>query len=469
VLRQANVTGPGAGVTIGSCGAQVVSGPAAGGGRDLTASSRAVSNDGSHVFFEAVPPGQGCSEPKHLYARVNGGTEHAETLDIGPYKFIAADAHGSQVLLEKPNGENPGLYLYRTGSPPELLPSSGVLLGRVLVVSEDLSTVYTHDINKGGALYRYDVPARKLLFVTQMSVDSELNFYAASPDGRYFYFIAASVAGLPGGGQALETPGAARVGGQTSQVYRYDSAEALVQCMSCASSFDHYEPRLSALFTDKAEHSAITIASANGDYVFFDTPAALLPGDIEEQRAAEGSDSAEHISSNYSVSSDVYEWRRDGVDGCSLLQGCLALITSGHGGFLNTLLGTTSTGRDVFFSTNESLLPSDNDTAGDIYDARVGGGFPEPAHPVECEGDACSTPLALPLAQASATLTALSSGNVAGEIGSRTVSKAGHKPKAKPRCKARRKRRCKAKPRKKAPKRARRALRHAATNGGVGR
>ena len=45
----------------------------------------------------------------------------------------------------------------------------------------------------------------------------------------------------------------------------------------------------------------------------------------------------------------------------------------------------------------EQLTPSDTDSAGDIYDVRVDGGFPPPPpRPVECEGDACSTPGSAP-------------------------------------------------------------------------
>lgn len=44
----------------------------------------------------------------------------------------------------------------------------------------------------------------------------------------------------------LEQPRAA-VRGHTSQVFRYDDAERLIECISCTSGFDP-EPRLSALF-----------------------------------------------------------------------------------------------------------------------------------------------------------------------------------------------------------------------------
>ena len=45
-------------------------------------------------------------------------------------------------------------------------------------------------------------------------------------------------------------------------------------------------------------------------------------------------------------------------------------------------------GRDVFFSTFESLVPQDPDQV-DLYDARMGGGFAPPVSPQECEGESC--------------------------------------------------------------------------------
>ncbi len=426
-LRQANVTGPGSGVTIGSCGATIAdpSGSVQPTAFDNRADgAHAVSVDGSRVFFEAVPTGEGCSEAKHLYVRVNGGEDDAETIDLGAYTFLAANPEGSRVLLVKPTGENPGLYLYKAGSPPEFLPSSeaatqtGQNVGTNLTVSEDLSTVYIRTEAEG--LYRYDVAAKKLLFVTRLEIGGNgRSFHQSSPDGRYYYFVAETVAGLPGGGEELEQPHAA-IHGHTSQVYRYDSAEAVVQCMSCASSFDP-EPRLSALFTE----GGVTTASADGDYVFFDTPAALVPSDVDGEVAPEGSKlrGGEHGSSAYSLSSDVYEWRRDGVDGCAQVQGCLALITSGHGGFLNELLGTTSTGGDVFFATKESLLTSDDDTAEDIYDARIGGGFAEPPRPVECKGDSCSTPFVPPSEVTPSSASFQGAGNLVPEVTSTSTAK----------------------------------------------
>lgn len=55
-------------------------------------------------------------------------------------------------------------------------------------------------------------------------------------------------------------------------------------------------------------------------------------------------------------------------------------------------------GRDVFFTTSEGLVPQDTDGAPDVYDARLGGGFPQQPAPrlQSCAGDACQGPLTNP-------------------------------------------------------------------------
>ena len=57
----------------------------------------------------------------------------------------------------------------------------------------------------------------------------------------------------------------------------------------------------------------------------------------------------------------------------------------------------TPSGKDIFFLTTQGLVPQDTDGAEDIYDARLGSGFPvEAAKPKACEGDACQGPLTNP-------------------------------------------------------------------------
>jgi hypothetical protein len=93
-------------------------------------------------------------------------------------------------------------------------------------------------------------------------------------------------------------------------------------------------------------------------------------------------------------------------------------------------LDASENGSDVFFLTSGQLVPQDTDSAGDIYDARIGGGFPETGlPPAWCVGDACQGPLSNPaplLVPASATfsgpgnITSSSAGNGPGRGRART-------------------------------------------------
>jgi hypothetical protein len=77
------------------------------------------------------------------------------------------------------------------------------------------------------------------------------------------------------------------------------------------------------------------------------------------------------------------------------------------------LLGTDESGRDVFFSTSDSLVPQDTDTQASWYDAREAGGFPAPAPPPACVGDPCQGPLSATPSTPSAGSTGIAEGNLA--------------------------------------------------------
>jgi hypothetical protein len=431
-LRQLNVDSHGA--TIGTCGASIVRGFESFGGI-LDSSRRAVSADGARVFFEASPAGVGC-EGKHLYVRVDGGGEHPETLDLGAARFLAANSEGTRLILEKP-GE---VLLYDAASATTrtLFPTQGTDFGSnhasSIAISSDLGTIY---FPSGGRVpgtdapplepntenfYRYDVAAGTLRFLFQAAFGGEGlgGEEGVTPDGRYYSFLARGVGGLRGGALRLHRGGA--VGPvRSAQLYRYDGAQDVVECLSCASPTDP-EPRLGVQNTGGALTTTMqtdgapqeSFASADGSYAFFETAAALVPADVNGEVPPAETDrgQGEPAQSGSTPSNDVYEWRRAGVDGCAHVQGCVSLITPGTDGYLVALLGTAAEGRDVFFYTSSALLPRDKDTAGDFYDARIGGGFPEPATPVKCEGDACSTPAPAPVDSTPASLVFSGAGNL---------------------------------------------------------
>jgi hypothetical protein len=106
--------------------------------------------------------------------------------------------------------------------------------------------------------------------------------------------------------------------------------------------------------------------TSDGSKVVFQTKEALSAGDINDG------------------GTDVYAWHDDGR---------VSLISDGVAG--GALPWITASGRDIFFSTNAKLTPLDGDVNGDIYDARVGGGFDFTEH-TACAGDGCQAQRSAP-------------------------------------------------------------------------
>jgi hypothetical protein len=104
--------------------------------------------------------------------------------------------------------------------------------------------------------------------------------------------------------------------------------------------------------------------SDDGSKVFFDTAQSLVP------RATNG---------NF----DVYEWH----------DGQLSLISDGQSASNSYFIDSSSDGSDVFLGTHSPLALQDTDVEGDLYDARISGGFPPPAIAPACSGDGCQGPL----------------------------------------------------------------------------
>jgi len=93
------------------------------------------------------------------------------------------------------------------------------------------------------------------------------------------------------------------------------------------------------------------------------------------------------VAEDHNATYDVYQYH----------DGHLQLISGGDGPYDARFADATADGSDVFFITDESLVPGDVDRGGDMYDARIGGGFPETgAAAPECEGEACRPPISRP-------------------------------------------------------------------------
>jgi hypothetical protein len=232
----------------------------------------------------------------------------------------------------------------------------------------------------------------------------------ATGDGEVFAFQTSSP--LPGFNN----------GGGFNQVYRYARASGTLSCVSCppagvaptgGTSEHNFLANGAHLSNDIYDTQAVLDSrglSADGSKVFFDTPSALVPQDVNERR-------------------DVYEWEN----------GHVQLISSGTSAQESFFLDNSASGNDVFFSTTDALSEADTDGSYDVYDARIGGGFATTI-PSSCSTE-CQGPLSAPPAVPSLlTLTSGISGNLARPAAAKAPAKKSKKKLAKKKKKKKKKR-----------------------------
>lgn len=186
----------------------------------------------------------------------------------------------------------------------------------------------------------------------------------STPDGSVFLFKSrASLTGYDSEGFA--------------EIYRYDSATKSLRCLSC-------NP------TGAPAHSDATLQSTVlGTGLIW--PENLRP----DGRRAFFESSEPLVARDGDGLQDVYEWEDQGVGSCSQPGGCLYLISSPQSSRDEHLWAVSRSGDDVFFLSADKLVGTDPDETLSIYDARVGGGFPEPKEAV-CEGEGCRSQLTTP-------------------------------------------------------------------------
>ena len=151
------------------------------------------------------------------------------------------------------------------------------------------------------------------------------------------------------------------------EVFLFDARSGQLRCASCNPSGARpigYASLPSAGEQEPGSNGGFEYRQRNladDGRLFFDSSDALVPGDI-----------------NGKV--DVYEY----TDGHPYL------ISSGTDSHDSSFIDASSSGSDVFFETGAQLVAQDVDPRNDIYDARVGGGFPSSEVPVvPCVGESC--------------------------------------------------------------------------------
>ena len=185
-----------------------------------------------------------------------------------------------------------------------------------------------------------------------------------SADGTVLAFLsAASIGGYDNTDAETGLP--------DTEVYLYDSAADSLLCASCNPTGERptgFASIPGALVNGTTAAYRPRVLSADGRRLFFDSGDALLKGDTNS-------------------APDVYQWEAAGEGGCTDTLGCLAPISGGRGGG-GLFLDASADGDDAYFLTGDSLVGADPGSI-DAYDARVGGGLPEPEAPIPCNGDAC--------------------------------------------------------------------------------
>jgi hypothetical protein len=217
-----------------------------------------------------------------------------------------------------------------------------------------VATVTEDDVEKAGSEEGLGLWVESLLLPGAVPARS-------TPDGSTFLFKSrAALTGYDSDGHA--------------QIYRYTAGS--LQCLSCNPTGAPATADATLQTVEREDgspHSSFHAwpenLRADGRRAFFETSEALVATD---------SDGLE----------DVYEWEDQGVGSCKRPGGCVYLISSPQSRRGEYLWGVSRSGDDVFFLSADLLVGSDADETPSIYDARVGGGFPEEAQ-AECEGEGC--------------------------------------------------------------------------------
>jgi hypothetical protein len=366
--------------------------------------------EGSHTVAISEPsmsiPGRECTgvcrEDQEDPAKRSAGTFQGASED-GAKIFFTSE----QPLVNSAVGG--GSYLYEetiTGDGLESHVGSLTLLAPgvtdVARVSSDGTRVYfkstsilptTANANgetasdvSGEKLYVYDTESPTTSFVAS---GEGANAFDATADGQFIVF--SSTVDLRGTDDSSKVP----------QLFEYDAAtEALVRVSvgqrtpggyECATTGEVQEGYNCDGNTTVGEDAprlvqgAVDSVAADGTVVF-SSELALTP------QAVPGRTLRREAGETLSYAENVYEYRAGQV--YLISPGDEAMPAHFQAAEEQTRLkGIDESGRDIFFSSVDNLVPQDTDTQSSWYDAREGGGFPGPLTQTECAGEACQGPV----------------------------------------------------------------------------
>lgn len=405
--------------------------------------NNAVSADGVTVFFTALAC-KGSPPANELFARIDNGQPDAHTVAISEpteadcskcetnapreATFEGASADGSKVFFETEQpllGHDGTLNVYEydfsapvgtrlvrvSGGDATVSDPSAEVQGHIVAMSEDGSHAYfvahgvlTMNPNAEGQtaqagannLYVFERDARypdgHTTFIAGLSGSDKGLWQGTSAvdvtqDGRFLVFASVTEHLTPD-----DTSTA-------SQVFEYDAQMHSLTRVSIGQNGYNQNgnsdiagasiPPRHDTYSDPTNYWSGLTVSADGSYVFFQSTDGLTPQALNYKRIGER---VELGVTSPVYANNVYEYHDGNVylisDGRDVSQ------AASFGELSDVeLIGTNASGADVLFTTVDRLTRWDGDSNLDIYDARIGGGFPAPLAPAKCASDGCQGPL----------------------------------------------------------------------------
>jgi DNA-binding beta-propeller fold protein YncE len=320
------------------------SGPSGGG------SFKAATADGSKVFFldeSKLTAGSTAAvgEPDLYECALPAGASKCELSDL----TVAAAGEHADVLRVTPLGAHDSSDVYFV--------AEGVLASntREFTNGEGKTVVEGAEAGKQN-LYLWN-GEKTTFIVTGVSYNYWYGYGEGqtSPDGKWLLFE--SEKSLTGYDNAA------------AELFLYSAATGRFVCASCNPTGEPGGGVAPYLGNGEALRLGVFRSRqllTDAGQVFFESGEALVPADTNGQL-------------------DVYEYEG----------GRVYLISSGTSSFESNLEGASESGNDVFFRSNQALVPQDTREGMIVmYDARVAGGFAESSSPPACTtADACRTPV----------------------------------------------------------------------------
>ncbi|MEX0972952.1 MAG: hypothetical protein WDZ46_06805 [Solirubrobacterales bacterium] len=358
-----------------------------------------ISADGRRAYFHSS--GDACGDPAELYMR----DLEAETTTLvsgpplagpsGGAVFLRASADGSEAYFATTTRLDPAdlnatrdIYRHTIGSGSVcmtcVVPEADVVEPTDSVqpvLSENGARVYFPTekaltaADTDGTRSVYLLEGGELAYVAPLDGDifdsltpNSADGGQVTGDGRVLVFAASSP-------QLDALTGSSNAGFR--QYYRYDAGDGSLVCISCPSGSAATEAVGMALAQRPFALATANppILSEDGSLIAFKTKDKLVPEDVNGDE-------------------DVYRWLEGEV---GLLTDGVTTYSTAHGDVAeNQIFGVSSDGEDIFFGSYSRLIwdvPGSGQPTAQLYDARIGGGFPPlPPPPPPCLGEVCRGP-----------------------------------------------------------------------------